>query len=152
MGSVGEGGTTGPEASESAWDMDTKKLQVGPIIVKPQSHRIVRLVAIWRTFATISRSSGRILRSVFFAGGWSSYDWSYAWSRDQQRLEKIDGKIHHIVGHRTTSCRHKLSIVRSIVTPDDGSYDQSWNSATDSVLSVSNRLMVPPVVRWHDQF
>ena len=78
-------------------------------------------------FATISRS-GRILRSVFFAGGRSSYDWS----RDQQRLEKIDGKIHHIVGNRTTSCSHKRSIVRSIVAPDDRSYDQSWNSATDS--------------------
>ena len=52
---------------------------------------IVRLVAIWRTcdrsamFATIARSD-RILRSVFLAGGTSSYDWSYAWSRDQQRL------------------------------------------------------------------
>ena len=51
---------------------------------------IVRLVAIRRTcdrsamFATVSRS-GRILRSVFFAGGRPSYDWSYAWSRDQQR-------------------------------------------------------------------
>ena len=79
-------------------------------------------------FATIST-----LRSVFFASGRSSYDWSYAWSRDQQRLEEIDGKIHHIVGNRTTSGNHKRSIVRSIVAPDDRSYDQSWNSATDSV-------------------
>ena len=95
---------------------------------------IVRLVVIWRTcdrsamFATISRS-GRILRSVFFPGGRSSYDWSYAWSRDQHRLEKIDDKIHHIVGNRTTSGSHKRSIVRSIVAPGDRSYDQSWNSA-----------------------
>ena len=95
---------------------------------------IVRLGVIWRTcdrsamFATISRS-GRILRSVFFAGGRSSYDWSYAWSRDHHRLEKIDDKIHHIVGNRTTSGSHKRSIVRSIVAPDDRSYDQSWNSA-----------------------
>ena len=96
---------------------------------------IVRLVAIWGTcdrsamFATISRS---LLRSVFVAGGRSWYDWSYAWSRDQQRLEKINGKIRHIVGNRTTSGSHKRSIVRSIVAPDDRSYDQSWNSATDS--------------------
>ena len=34
---------------------------------------------------------------------------------------------------RTTSGSHKRSIVRSIVAPDDRSYDQSWNSATDSV-------------------
>ena len=83
-------------------------------------------------FATISRS-GRILRSVFLAGGRSSYDWSYAWSRDQQRLEKIGGMIHHIIGNRTTSGSHKRSIVRSSVAPDDRSYDQSWNSATYSV-------------------
>ena len=63
----------------------------------------------------------------------SSYDWPYAWSRDQQRLGKIDGKIHRIVGNRTTSGRHKRSIIRSIVAPDDRSYDQSWNYATDSV-------------------
>ena len=100
---------------------------------------IVRLVAIWRTcdrsamFATISRSGGRILRSIFLAGGRSSYDWSYAWSRDQQRLEKIGGMIHHIIGNRTTSGSHKRSIVRSSVAPDDRSYDQSWNSATYSV-------------------
>ena len=38
-----------------------------------------------------------------------------------------------IVGNRTTSGSHKRSIVWSIVAPDDRSYDQSWNSATDSV-------------------
>ena len=75
----------------------------------------------------------QILRSVFVAGDRSSYDWSYAWSCDQQRLEKIDGKIHRIVGNSTTSGSHNRSIVRSIVAPDDRSYDQSYNSATDSV-------------------
>ena len=71
---------------------------------------IVRSVAIWRTcdrsamFATIA-SSDRILRSVFLPGGRSSYDWSYAWSRDQQRLEKI---------------------VRLVVAINDRSYDRSW--------------------------
>ena len=29
MGSAWERGTTGPEASESAWDMDTKNVKVG---------------------------------------------------------------------------------------------------------------------------
>ena len=62
-------------------------------------------------FATISRR-GRILRSVFLAGGRSSYDSSYAWSRDHQRSEKI---------------------VRLVVAINDRSYDQSWNSAPDSV-------------------
>ena len=37
-------------------------------------------------------------------------------TRDQHRLEKIDDKIHHNVGNRTTSGSHKRSIVRSIVT------------------------------------
>ena len=69
-------------------------------------------------FATISRS-GRILRSVFFAGGRSSYDWSYAWINNDWR--------------RSTCGSHKRSIVWSIVAPDDPSYDQSWNSAADSV-------------------
>ena len=32
--------------------------------------------------------------------------------------------------YRTTSGRHERSIVRSIVAPDDRSYDKSWNYAT----------------------
>ena len=91
-------------------------------------------------FASISRS-GRILRSIFFAGGRSSYDRSYAWSRDQHRLEKIDDTIHHIVSNRTTSGSHKRSIVRSIVAPVRSIVE----------FCVSNRLVVPPVIRWHDQ-
>ena len=65
-------------------------------------------------FATISRSC-HILRSVFFAVGRSSYDGSYAWLRDQHRLEKIDDKIHH-----------SWEIVRPVVAINDRSYDQSW--------------------------
>ena len=90
-------------------------------------------------------------RSFLLVVGRSSYGWSYAWSRDQQRLEKFDGKIHHIVGNRTTSGSHK----RSIVAPDDRSFDQSWNSATETSphfimsVTVSNRLVVPPVVRLY---
>ena len=113
------------------------------------------------------RSGGRILRSVFFAGGRSSYDWSYAWSRDQQRLEKIDGKIHNIVENRKTSGSHKRSTTRSIVALDERSYDQSWNSVTDSVgrrvgsalnprnistfYSVKGQSIDGTTVRWHDQ-
>ena len=62
-------------------------------------------------FATIA-SSDRILRSVFLPGGRSSYDWSYAWSRDQQQLEKI---------------------VRLVVAIKDRSYDRSPGATIDSV-------------------
>ena len=85
----------------------------GPLVVKPQSHRIVRLpnrtigcdLANMRTIGNVcyDLQKRRILRSVFFAGRRLSYDWSYTWSRDQHRLEKIDDKIHHIVVNRTTS-------------------------------------------------
>ena len=62
-------------------------------------------------FATIA-SSDPILRSVFLPGSRSSYDWSYAWSRDQQRLVKI---------------------VRLVVAINDRSYDRSWPPTKDSV-------------------
>ena len=68
-------------------------------------------------FATISRS-GRILRSVFFAGGRSSYDWSYAWSRDQHRLEKI---------------------VRLVIAINHRSYDQSWPPTIDRMINSVGR-------------
>ena len=120
---------------------------------------------IWRTcnrsarFATISRS-GRILRSVFFAGDRSSYDWSYAWSRDQQRLEKIDDKIHHNVGNRTTSASHKRSIVPSIVAPPIDRtinrgilHEQSNGGATDrNVARPVARLIVRPLTIWNSRF
>ena len=86
---------------------------------------IVGSVAIWRTcdrsamFATIA-SSDRILQSVFLPGGRSSYDWSYAWSRDQQRLEKI---------------------VRQVVAINDLSYDQSWPTTIDRTINSVGRRM-----------
>ena len=86
---------------------------------------ILRLVVIWRTcdrsamFATISRS-GRILRSVFFAGGRSLYDWSYDWSRDQHRLEKI---------------------VRLVVAINHRSYDQSCPPTIDRTINSVGRRM-----------
>ena len=74
------------------------------MVVKPQSHRIVRLLD--RTISC-DLANVRPIRNVCYglqklshtaisllAGGRSSYDWSYAWSRDQQRLEKFDGMIH----------------------------------------------------------
>ena len=86
---------------------------------------IVRSVAIWRTcdrsamFATIA-SSDRILRSVFLLGGRSSNDWSYGWSRDQQRLEKI---------------------VRLVVAINDRSYDRSWPPTIDRMINSVGRRM-----------
>ena len=86
---------------------------------------IVRSVAIWRTcdrsamFATIA-SSDRILRSVFLPGGRSSYDWSYARARDQQRLEKI---------------------VRLVVAINDRSYDRSWPPTIDRMINSVGRRM-----------
>ena len=70
-------------------------------------------------FATIA-SSDRILRSVFLPGGRSSYDWSYAWSRDQQRLEKI---------------------VRLVVAIKDRSYDRSWPPTIDRIINIVGRRM-----------
>ena len=70
-------------------------------------------------FATIA-SSDRILRSVFLPGGRSSYDWSYAWSRDQQRLEKI---------------------VRLVVAINDRSYDRSWPPTIDRIINSVGRRM-----------
>ena len=97
--------------------------------VKPLSHRIVRLldraIGCYLTnvpsamFATIA-SSDRILRSVFLPGGRSSYDSSYAGSRDQQRLEKI---------------------VRLVVALNDRSYDRSWPPTIDRMInSVGHRM------------
>ena len=70
-------------------------------------------------FATIA-SSSRILRSAFLPGGRSSYDWSYAWSCDQQRLEKI---------------------VRLVVAINDRSYDQSWPPTIDRTINSVGRHM-----------
>ena len=72
-------------------------------------------------FATIA-SSDRILRSsVFLPRGRSSHDWSYAWSRDQQRLEKI---------------------VRLVVAINDRSYDRSWPPTIDRMINSVGRRMV----------
>ena len=70
-------------------------------------------------FATIA-SSGRILRSAFLPGGRSSYDWSYAWSCDQQRLENI---------------------VRLVLAINDRSYDQSWPPTIDRMINSVGRHM-----------
>ena len=70
-------------------------------------------------FATIA-SSDRILRSVFLPGGRSSYDWSYAWSCGQQRLEKI---------------------VRLVVAINDRSYDRSCPPTIDRMINSVGRRM-----------
>ena len=77
-----------------------------------------------RAYLPAKRNFPRILRSVFFGGGRSSYDWLYACSRDQQQLEKIKGKIISlkivrlvvaITIDRTINRGPRRSIVRSIV-------------------------------------
>ena len=91
------------------------------VYLKPQSHRIVRLLdrTIGCDLANV-RPIGKVCYDLqkrshtaigIFAGGRSSYDRSYAWSRDQHRLKKIDDKIHHIVGNRTTGGSHKRSMM-----------------------------------------
>ena len=111
-------------------------------------------------FASISRS-GRILGSVFFAGGRSSYDWSYAWSRDQHGLEKIDDNIHHIEGNRTTSGSHKRSIVRSNVAPTiDRTINRGILHIKQSIGRANGRkvsrpvarLIVRPLTIWNSRF
>ena len=101
--------------------------------LKPLSHRIVRLLD--RTigcYLTNVRPIGNVCydrqqrsiaycdRSVFLPGGRSSYDWSYAWSRDQQRLEKI---------------------VRLVVAINDRSYDRSWPPTIDRMINSVGRRM-----------
>ena len=80
--------------------------------------------------------------------------------RDQHRLEKIDDKIHHIVGNRTTSGDINAR-----------SYDQSWPPTIDrtinlgilheqSIGSVTGRKVARPVARlivrpltiWNSRF
>ena len=57
---------------------------------------------------------------------------------------------------RTTSGSHKRSIVRSIVRSIASGvvWGVTWTPETSPyfIVSVSIRLVVPPVVRWHDQF
>ena len=118
---------------------------------------IVRSVAIWRTcdrsamFATIA-SSDRILRSVFLPGGRSSYDWSYAWSRDQHRLEKIV-RLVVAINDRSydRSCPPTIDRMINIVGRRMGS-DLNPETSPHFIVSVSNRLVVPPVARWHDEW
>ena len=74
------------------------------------------------------------------AGGRSSYDLSYERSRDYQRLEKIDDKIHRSV----TSGTDQQSIVRSVIAPDDRSCDQWWRRVTDRTI---NRGIRRPIMR-----
>ena len=99
--------------------------------VKPQSHRIVRLLdrTIGCNLANV-RPIGNVCYDLqkrshtaigLFAGGRSSYDWSYAWSRDQQRLEKNGDNIHHIV--------------RLVIAINDQSYHKYWPPTTDRTIN-----------------
>ena len=97
--------------------------------IKPLSHRIVRLLdrTIGCYLANV-RPIGNVCydrqqrshTAVFLPGGRSSYDWWYAWSRDQQRLE---------------------TIVRLVAAINDRSYDWSWPPTIDHMInSVGRRI------------
>ena len=97
--------------------------------LKPQVHRIVRL---------LDRTIGCDLVNVRPIGN-VCYDLQKRSHCDRSFLlvvghrtigeDRWQDPSKKIVGNRTTSGSHKRSIVRSIVAPDDRSYDQSWNSA-----------------------
>ena len=137
-----------------------------PICLKPQSHRIVRLVATGprcdrsAMFATIS-SSGRIRRSIFTRGRAITNDWRISMERA-------------IVGNRATSrsvndrCTINrdgrrpmvrsidrcilIPIVRAIVTSCDRSYEHSWHPVAERTINCGTPgPMVRSLVRCNDR-
>ena len=60
----------------------------------------------------------RLIGNVCYDRQQRSYDWSYAWSRDQQRLEKI---------------------VRLVVAINDRSYDRSCPPTIDRMINSVGR-------------
>ena len=101
------------------------------VILKPLSHRIVRLLdrTIGCYLANV-RPIGNVCydrqqrshTTIGISSRWyrSSYDWSYAWSREQQRLEKI---------------------VRLVVAINDRSYDLLWPPTIDRMINSVGRRM-----------
>ena len=108
-------------------------------------------------------SSDRILRSVFLPRGRSSHDWSYAWSRDQQRLEKI---VRLVVAINDRSWPPTFDRMINIVVRRMGSDLNPRNIST--FYSVSEqpiggttgrkvarpvaRLIVRPLTIWNSRF
>ena len=80
------------------------------------SHRIVRLVD--RTIGCYLANVRPIGNVCYDRQQRSSYDWSYAWSRDQQRLVKI---------------------VRLVVAINDRSFDRSWPPTIDRMINSVGR-------------
>ena len=101
-------------------------------------------------FATIA-SSDHILRSVFLPGGRTSYNWSYEWSRDQQRLEKwpptIDRMINS-VGRRMGSDLNP----RNISTFYSVSEQPIGGTTGRNVARPVSRLNVRPLMIWNSRF
>ena len=105
-------------------------------------------------FATIAISD-RILRSVFLPGGRSSYDWSYAWSRDQHRLEKIvrlvvviNDRMINSVGRRMGSDLNP----RNISTCYSVSEQPIGGTTGRKVARPVTRLIVRPLTIWNSRF
>ena len=120
------------------------------MLVKPVSHRIVRLLD--RTIGCYL-ANVRILRSVFLP---SSYDWSYAWSRDQHRFDRsydrswpptIDRMINS-VGRRMGSDLNP----RNISTLCSVSEQPIGGTTGRKVARPVARLIVRPLTIWNSRF
>ena len=81
-------------------------------------------------FAAISRS-GRLPRSICTRGREITNDWRRSMARST-------------VGNLVTSGSDQRPIVRSVIAPDDRSYDQSWGPTIDRMI---NRCNLRPIVR-----
>ena len=102
--------------------------------VKPQSHRIVRFLdrTIGRDWAQV-----RPIGNVYYdlqqptRGRAITNDWRISMARA-------------IVGNRATSgSDQRPTDVRSVIAPDDRSYDQSWRQIGRSIVTAGER--------WYDQ-
>ena len=65
----------------------------------------------------------------------------YAWLCAHERLDNIDGNIHR--GNHATSGSDQRPIVRSVIAPDDRSYDQSWHPTTDRTINRGVQRSIP---------
>ena len=129
--------------------------------VKPLSHRIVRLLdrTIGCYLANV-RPIGNVCydRQVFLPGGRSSYDWSYAWSRDQQRLVKI---VRLVIAINDRSDRMINTVGRRMVSDLNPRNISTFYSVSEQPIGGTTgrmvarpvaRLIVRPLTNWNSRF